>query len=45
MPDDQDKDGENIILDLVDDTIVSDADAVTGPAFKFFIAEGPGISS
>ena len=43
MPDDQDKDGQNIVLDLVDDAVVTDPYPVTGPTFEFFIAEGPGI--
>jgi hypothetical protein len=45
MADNQDKDGQDIVFDLVDDAIVSDSYAVTGPAFEFFIAEGPWIVS
>ena len=43
MPDDENKDGQDIILDLVDDAIITDAYPVTGPAFEFFIAVRPGI--
>jgi len=35
VADDQDKDGEDIILDLVDDAVVADANTITGPAFEF----------
>jgi hypothetical protein len=45
MPNDQDKDGQDIVLDLVDDAVVTDPYPIARPAFKFFIAEGPGISS
>jgi len=43
MPDDEDKHGQDIVFDLVDDTIVTDAYAVTRPPFEFFIAVRPGI--
>ena len=43
MSDDQDKDRQDIILDLVDDAIVTDPYPVTRPAFKFLIAVRPGI--
>ena len=33
-----------IILDLVDDAIVTDPSAVTGPALELFIAVRPGIA-
>lgn len=45
MPDNEDIDRKDIVLDLIDDAIVSDPYPVTGPAFEFFIAERPGISS
>ena len=38
MADDQDKDGQDIILDLVDDAIVTAPYPVTGPTFEFLIA-------
>jgi hypothetical protein len=43
MPDNQDKDGENIVLDLVDDAVISDPYPVARPAFEFLIAMRPGI--
>ena len=43
MPDDQHKDRQDIVLDLVDDAIVPDPYPVTGPTFEFFITERPGI--
>ena len=42
---DQHKDGQDIILDLVDDAVVTDPYAVARPSFEFFITERPGISS
>ncbi len=33
ITDHQDKDGEDIILDLVDDAVVADPDTIAGPAF------------
>jgi hypothetical protein len=45
MPDDQHKDGQDIILDLVDDAIITNPYPVTRPAFEFFIAVRPGIGS
>jgi hypothetical protein len=36
MADDEDKDGQNIVLDLVDDAIVSDPYPITGPALAFY---------
>jgi hypothetical protein len=45
MADDEDKDRQDVVLDLLDDAIVPDPYSITGTAFKFFIAERPGIVS
>jgi hypothetical protein len=38
MPNDKHKDRQDIVLDLVDDAIITDPYAVTGAAFELFIA-------
>ena len=43
MSDDQDKDGQDIVLDLVDDAVVTDTYPVTGSPFELLIAVRPGI--
>ncbi len=44
VADDEDKDRQDIVFNLVDDAIVSHPDAVTGPAFELFIAVGSWVS-
>jgi hypothetical protein len=44
MTDDQNKDGKDIVLNVVDDAIVTDPYHVTRAAFEFFIAVRSGIA-
>ena len=43
MPDGNDRNDKAPIIDLVNDPVITDADAVCLPAFEFFATRGAGI--